>query len=296
MPSRVHRGSFYALPQSPQLFKQILMVAGFERYFQIARCFRDEDLRADRQPEFTQIDVEMSFIERGGRLRADRGALRADLPAGRASPLGVALPAPDLRRGDARYGSDRPDLRFGLEIADLTDLVGGERLPRLPRGGGRRRRRARLRRARRGRRLAQAGRRLGGDRAPLRRRRRAHPATREGGETRFQVKDALVGGRAGAAHRAAGPRGGRLALLAAGPAATTAAALGALRLELARHYGLIPADRHAFLWVTEFPLFEWSAADDALVRHPPPVHRPDPRDLELLESDPARCAPAPTTW
>ena len=133
VPSRMQRGSFYALPQSPQLFKQLLMIAGYERYFQIARCFRDEDLRADRQPEFTQLDMEMSFVTEEDVIAVYRGRARAppSRPAAwswhrrsRASTYDEAMP---------RFGTDRPDLRFGLEIRDLGDALRGNRVQGLPR-------------------------------------------------------------------------------------------------------------------------------------------------------------------
>ena len=137
VPSRVQPGAFYALPQSPQLYKQILMVAGYDRYVQVARCFRDEDLRADRQPEFTQLDVEMSFVEMAdimGIIEGLMGRLAKEILG-----LELQLPLPRMTYDEAmeRFGHDAPDLRFAMEIVDLTDLAQGVRVPRLPRGGGR---------------------------------------------------------------------------------------------------------------------------------------------------------------
>ncbi len=289
VPSRVHRGSFYALPQSPQLFKQLLMVAGFERYIQIARCFRDEDLRADRQPEFTQVDLEMSFPS-----EEDVFALIEGLFA-RVFPLaGITPPAsfPRLTYADAmaRYGSDRPDLRCGLEIQDLSGILGesGFRGFRdavaadgvirgfaVPAGTG----------------AGEASRKEVDGWAEIARRAGAAGVLtlrRKGSETVFQVKNALTEEELGRAVEALGLEEGGLALIAAGPARTTAAALGTLRLELARHYRLVPEGRHEFLWVTDFPLFDWNADENRWDATHHPFTSPDPRDLHLLDSDPGQ--------
>ncbi len=284
VPSREAEGRFYALPQSPQLFKQLLMVSGFERYYQIARCFRDEDLRADRQPEFTQIDLELSFTSEDEICELIEGLFEVLFPL---AGIAVERPFPRLTYAEAmaRYGSDRPDLRFELEIRDLSRLLGESAFrgfrAAVESGGvvrgftvpG----------------AAAASRKQVDGWAELARRFGAAGVLtlrRRDGELRFQVKTALSEGELTAAAEALGVGEGDLALIAAGPAATTARALGALRAELAGQYGLIPEDRHAFLWVREFPLFErdeeggrWNA-----LHHP--FTSPDPRDLELLESDP----------
>jgi aspartyl-tRNA synthetase len=287
VPSRVHRGSFYALPQSPQLFKQLLMVGGLERYVQIARCFRDEALRADRQLEFTQIDLEMSFP-----AEDDVFALVEGLFA-RIFPLAGIEPPPSFPRlthaeALARYGSDRPDLRYGLEILDLSRLLGGSgfrgfseavtaggvvRGFAVPGVAG-----AALASRKEVDGWAEAARRHGAAGVLTLR--------RKDGETTFQVKSALSSGETAALAEALALEEGGLALLVAGPPATTAAALGALRGEVARRYGLIPEGRHAFLWVTEFPLFEWDPAAGRwnAVHHP--FTSPDPRDLERLDVEP----------
>ena len=287
VPSRVHHGSFYALPQSPQLFKQILMVAGLERYVQIARCFRDEDLRADRQPEFTQIDVEMSFSTEEDVFALVEGLFQRIFPLG-----GITPPArfPRLTYAEAmlRYGSDKPDRRFGMEIQDLSGPLGesGFRGFReavaaggvvrgfsVPGATG----------------AAEASRKDVDGWAELARRHGAAGALtlrRRGGELAFQVKNALTESELAAAAGALGLEEGGIALLAAGPERTTAAALGALRLELARRYGQIPEGRHEFLWVTGFPLFEWNADEGRWDSTHHPFTSPDPRDLERLESDP----------
>ncbi|HEV8242017.1 MAG TPA: aspartate--tRNA ligase [Thermoanaerobaculia bacterium] len=283
VPSRVQRGKFYALPQSPQLFKQILQVAGFEKYVQIARCFRDEDLRADRQPEFTQIDLEMSFVEEEDVYALVEGLFaRIFPPVG--IPVGIPFPRLPYAQAMLRYGSDKPDLRFGLEIADVTDLVaesgfrgfreaiangGVVRGFAVPNAGGASRKQVEG--------WAEVARRYGA----------AGVLTlkREGGEPRFQVKDALSVAELSLLTERLGLEPEGLALIAAGPESTTAAALGALRLELARAYDLIPADRHAFVWITEFPLFEWGAEDERWYAIHHPFTAPDPRDVDGLESE-----------
>jgi aspartyl-tRNA synthetase len=286
VPSRVHRGSFYALPQSPQIFKQILQVAGFERYVQIARCFRDEDLRADRQPEFTQVDLEMSFVEEEDVFALIEGLFHRVFPL-----VGIHPPDPfpriTYREALARYGSDRPDLRFGLEIADLTAVLGGSAFRAF-------------------RATAEAGGVIRGFAVPgavgVSRREvegwvevaRRHGAAgvltlkRSGGELAFQVKEVLTAGELESAAAALGLGDGGLALLVAAPERTAAAALGALRLELARHYDLVPSGVHRFLWVTEFPLFEWDESGGRWFSVNHPFTRPDERDLEHLAADPGR--------
>ncbi|HYH47504.1 MAG TPA: aspartate--tRNA ligase [Thermoanaerobaculia bacterium] len=287
VPSRVHRGSFYALPQSPQLFKQLLMVAGFERYIQIARCFRDEDLRADRQPEFTQVDLEMSFPSEEEIFALIEGLFARIFPL-----AGITPPErfPRLTYADAlaRYGSDRPDLRIGLEIQDLSGLLGESgfrgfseavaaggviRGFAVPAGTG----------------AGEASRKEVDGWAEIARRAGAAGVLtlrRKGSETLFQVKNALTQEELDRAADVLGLEEGGLALIAAGPARTTAAALGALRLELARHYRLIPEGRHEFLWVTDFPLFDWNADEKRWDATHHPFTSPDPRDLHLLDSDP----------
>ncbi len=287
VPSRVHRGSFYALPQSPQLFKQLLQVAGFERYVQIARCFRDEDLRADRQPEFTQVDVEMSFPTEEDIYELVEGLFARVFPL-----AGIVPPAtfPRLTYAEAmeRYGSDKPDLRFGLPIADLSERLkesgfrgfketvaagGVVRGFALPGSTG----------------AAEASRKDVDGWVEIARRHGAAGVLtlrRKGGETIFQVKNALTESELQSAAEALGLEEGGLALLVAAPAPIAANALGTLRIELAKHYKLIPEGAHAFLWVTDFPLLEWDQEADRFFAMHHPFTSPDPRDFDLLESDP----------
>ncbi|HEX3130336.1 MAG TPA: aspartate--tRNA ligase [Thermoanaerobaculia bacterium] len=284
VPSRVHHGNFYALPQSPQLFKQILMVAGLERYIQIARCFRDEALRADRQLEFTQIDLEMSFPTEEDVFELIEGLFLRIFPLGGIQPP-ARFPRMKYAEAVARFGSDRPDLRFGLEIADLTERLRGSGFrgfqETAAQGGvirgfavpG----------------AAEASRKEVDAWVEIARRSGAAGVLtlrRKGGELVFQVKNVLTQAELEGAAEALGLEEGDLALIVAGPESVAANALGTLRLELAKQYRLIPEGRHEFLWVTEFPEFEWNEEEKRWYAMHHPFTSPDPRDLERLESDP----------
>jgi aspartyl-tRNA synthetase len=284
VPSRVHHGSFYALPQSPQLFKQILMVAGFERYIQIARCFRDEDLRADRQPEFTQVDLEMSFPTEEEIFGLIEGLFTRIFPLGGIEP---PVPFPRMRYAEAmaRYGSDRPDLRFGLEIADLSERLkesGFRGFQETVASGG----------VVRGFAVpgaAEASRKQVDGWVEIARRGGAAGVLtlrRKNGELTFQVKNALTQAEMESAAEAMGLEEGGLALIVAAKESIAASTLGTLRLELAKAYDLIPSGKHAFLWVTEFPNFEWDEGEKRWFAVHHPFTSPDPRDLDRLESDP----------
>jgi aspartyl-tRNA synthetase len=265
VPSRLQPGSFYALPQSPQLFKQLLMVAGFERYFQIVRCFRDEDLRRDRQPEFTQIDIETSFLDRDDFL-----------------PIIEGLVAEIWRR----YGSDKPDLRFELPLQDCSALFAGTEFQAFAQtvaAGG----------VVRGLRVPGAG---GMSRKELDD--LTTEARQAGAKGLVWMKvnpDGLqspvakfLQGRERQIVEALGGVPGDLLLMVADTPAVAASVLGRLRVDLARRFDLIPAGRDVFAWIIDFPLVEWNADEkrwDA-VHHP--FTAPRDEDLPLLESDPGR--------
>jgi aspartyl-tRNA synthetase len=279
VPSRVHNGEFYALPQSPQLYKQILMVAGFDRYFQIARCFRDEDMRADRQPEFTQIDVEASFVGQDDVLRWVEGLMAA---MAEVAEVDAPLPFPRMTWAEAmdRYGSDRPDLRYALPIEDWTEVTSDMEF-RIFRnavdGGGRVR-----------------GIRIPGGAGLSRKQIEA---------VEDEAKTAGAPGLAWAkrgADGASGPLGkflleghmeamgmevGDLVLVAAGPDRITSPALAATRAAAHRIAEMPPDREHAWLWVTEFPIFE--EVDGGLVPGHHPFVMPHPDEVGLLDTDPS---------
>jgi len=282
VPSRVHPGEFYALPQSPQLYKQLLMVAGFDRYFQIARCFRDEDLRADRQPEFTQIDIEASFVTREDVMGAAEGLVRALWAVG-----GHDIQAPFRRMtyADAmeRYGCDRPDLRYGLEVSDATPAFAASELTFvrqvIDRGG-------RVR-----------GIRVSGG---------ASLSRKQTDELEAVAKSAGAGGLIALKRTAAGLEGkgakflpegtadrlglldGDLGLFVAAEDAVSSPALDRVRQDVARRLDLVKQDALEFLWVVDFPMFERDPATGGVtaVHHPFTAVHPD--DGALLATDPTK--------
>jgi aspartyl-tRNA synthetase len=282
VPSRVHAGEFFALPQSPQLYKQLFMVAGLDRYFQIARCFRDEDLRADRQPEFTQIDIEASFVGVEDVLGFGEGMVEAIwAEAGQM----VDLPIERMRHADAleRYGSDKPDLRFGLEIFDATNVFRPADFAI-------------------GRTAIAAGGRVRGIRVPggasLTRKQvdeveAAAKTLGAAGVLRLKLAGGVLeGGPAkhlgpGAAP-ALGLAEGDLCLLVAGPDRITGPSLDRVRHEVASRLNLVTEGGNRFVWIVDFPLFERDPATGALASVNHPFTAPHPDDLHLLDTAPER--------
>ncbi len=289
VPSRIHKGSFYALPQSPQLYKQLSMVAGFDRYMQIARCFRDEDLRADRQPEFTQIDVEMSFIEMEDILSLIEGFIKRVFK----DSLGVDIPTPfprlTYKEAMERYGSDKPDTRFGMEITDISDEVkncgfgvftgaienGGkvaaitakkafsvltrkevDKLTEMVRGIGAKG-------------LAWA--------------RIAEDGTVASSFAKFMTEDEMK-----AITEKCGAENGDVILIIADKTNTTLSVLGALRQTVAKKLDIVPTDKYNLLWVVEFPFFDWDEELGQFVAMHHPFTAPLEECLGYLETDKAK--------
>ena len=268
VPSRMQRGSFYALPQSPQLFKQLLMVAGFERYYQIARCFRDEDLRADRQPDFTQLDVELSFVGVDDVIEVNERLLTHVFE--RVGGPAVELPIERLGYDEAmdRFGTDRPDMRFGLELVDLSATLaqtefkvfrgtieaggtvrglnaGCRELPRSELDG-----------------LISRAQELGAKGLVW--------AFREGDGWRSPTAKFLSEGELAELNRTLGAEEGDLLLLVADQRRVADAVLGQLRVDLAERFGLIPEGEHRLVWIVDWPLLEWNAGEERW----DPLHHP----------------------
>jgi aspartyl-tRNA synthetase len=254
VPARLQTGAWYALPQSPQLFKQLLMVSGYERYYQIARCFRDEDLRADRQPEFTQLDMEMAFVEEDDVIAVTEQVMHAVFQAGGFATAPPPWPRLSYEEAMLRFGSDRPDTRFGMELFDISDHLRGSEFrvfeTVLSNGGTVRALNAGPREMSRSELdgLSEVVQRHGGKAV-------AH-ATVDADAWRSPIAKFFSEHQMGAATSALGGAEGDLLLFVADEPHTAAEALGALRLELGRRFGLIPEGRHDVLWVVDFPMFE----------------------------------------
>ncbi len=287
VPSRVHHGHFYALPQSPQTYKQLLMVAGMDRYFQIVRCFRDEDLRADRQPEFTQIDVEMSFVDREDVLSMMEGLVAAIFKEILGKELTLPLPRMTFQEAMARFGSDKPDLRFGLEIRDITALAGasefrvfveatkgGKSVQGLCLPGGANYSRKQLDE------LAQF-------------------ASQLGASGLATVKNTAKGWQGSIAkffpeemarrvNERMQAQGDDLLMFVADEEEKAQEILGALRLKLAQQENLIPANVHHLHWVVDFPLLEFDKEEKRWAARHHPFTSPMEEDLHLMSTAPGK--------
>ena len=284
IPSRVHQGKFYALPQSPQIYKQLLMIAGYDRYIQLARCFRDEDLRADRQPEFTQIDLEMSFVEaediqecvEGFIQRAFKEILNVDIP----------LPLPRLTYADAmnRYGSDKPDTRFGFEIQDITETVkdidfvvfkdaianGGSVRAINVKAGASVYTRKEIDK------LIEHAKGIGA---------KGLAYIRWADEPNCSFKKLLKDGELEAICQSVDAQQGDLVLICADKNKTVLSTLSALRTIAAKKLDVIPEDKYNFLWITEMPFFEYDEEKDIWIASHHPFTMPMDDCIEFLDSD-----------
>ena len=287
VPSRVFPGKFFALPQSPQLYKQLLMISGFDRYMQIARCFRDEDLRADRQPEFTQIDFEMSFVTQEDVMAVGEGFIRRAYKELCGIDVPVPLPRMKWREAMDRFGSDKPDLRFGMELNDLSAVLKDTRFRvfsgALAAGGSVRgincKGKAEALSRKEIDRLGAWIRTYGAKGLAWT---RLAPAGESSSYEKFLSPEETAAVRA-----ALGAEPGDvLFLVADGENKVVCDSLGALRCRLARTFGLIDKSRPRLLWVTDFPMFEFSKEENRWVAMHHPFTMPNPEDLGRLESDP----------
>ena len=290
VPSRVQPGHFYALPQSPQLYKQILMLSGFDRYFQVARCYRDEDLRADRQPEFTQIDEEMSFVTEDDVMTINEGLIKRLWK----EILNIDVPTPFVRmpwdEAMSRFGSDKPDTRFGLEIQDVSSVFAGTEFKpfadALAAGGTIRAINAKGMADRLTRKnidkLGEVAKTYGAKGLAYSR------LTAESTSSSFEKF--LTEEEKSALYQALNVETGDVLLLVSDTDWVRACtALGQVRLEMGRKYELIDKDAFNFLWVVDFPLFEYSEQEGRWMAMHHPFTMPKPEDLDKVESDPGAC-------
>lgn len=286
VPSRVHKGCFYALPQSPQLYKQLLMLSGMDRYMQIVRCFRDEDLRADRQPEFTQLDLEMSFVSEDDVMTINEGFLKKLMHEHKGIDIETPFPRMTWQEAMDRYGSDKPDTRFGMELCDITDCVRDMDFvvfkSAIESGG--------------------SVRAINTEGNSFSRKEIDHLTEfvktykakglvyitfgEEGvksSASKFLTDDVLA-----KIKEKTGAKTGDTLFIVADKNKIVYDALGALRCEVGRRAGVIDKDKFNFLWVTEFPLLEWSEEDERFYAMHHPFTAPMDEDIEYIESDPGR--------
>ena len=285
VPSRVHQGNFYALPQSPQIFKQLLMASGYDRYFQIARCFRDEDLRADRQPEFTQADMELSFVDIEDVIDVNERLLKYIFKEAIGVDVPVPFPRMPYQEAMDRYGSDKPDTRFGMELVDVSEVVKDTEFVvfkgALEAGGTVR------------------GINVEGQAAMPRKKidklvefakgygakGLAYVCINEDGTYKSSFAKFMSEEEMGALVAAMNGKPGDLLLFAADNKHLVWSVLGALRLEMGKELGLMDENQWNFLWVTEFPLFEWSDEEGRFMSMHHPFTMPMEEDLHLLDTD-----------
>ncbi|MER1988582.1 MAG: aspartate--tRNA ligase [Solibacillus isronensis] len=286
VPSRVHDGEFYALPQSPQLFKQLLMVGGFEKYFQIARCFRDEDLRADRQPEFTQVDIETSFLSMDEIIEMNERLLTQVMKDVKGIDVVTPFPRMSYKEAMDRFGSDKPDVRFGLELKQLSDIVkesafgvfanavanGGEVKAINVKGAAANYSRKDIDA------LGEFAGRYGAKGLAWLK------VTEEG--LNGPIAKFFEGEGADGIIQATEAQAGDLLLFVADKSSVVADALGALRLKLGKELGLIDESKFEFLWIVDWPLFEYDEAEGRYYAAHHPFTRPFDEDLELMNTNP----------
>lgn len=286
VPSRIHQGHFYALPQSPQLFKQLLMCSGCDRYFQLAKCFRDEDLRADRQPEFTQIDMELSFVDVDDVIDVNERLLKELFSE--VMGVDVPLPIPRMTWQEAmdRYGSDKPDTRFGMELKDVSETVKGCGFGvftgALEQGGSVRGINAKGQGALPRKKidaLVEFAKGFGAKGL-------AYAAIQQDGSIKSSFAKFMTEEQMKALTEAMEGEPGDLLLFAADRNKVVWDVLGNLRLEIARNLELFDKEQFNFLWVTEFPLLEWSEEQERFVAMHHPFTMPMEEDLPKLDSDP----------
>lgn len=288
VPSRIHPGEFYALPQSPQIYKQLLMCSGYDRYFQIARCYRDEDLRADRQPEFTQIDMELSFVDVDDVIDVNERLLAKLFKE--VIGVDVQLPIQRMTYKEAmeRFGSDKPDLRFGMELCDVTDVVkdcefvvfknaveagGSVRGINAEGQGAMPRKKIDA--------LVDFAKGYGAKGL-------AYIAIHEDGTMKSSFAKFMKDEEMQALVEKMNGKPGDLLLFAADKSKLVYDVLGALRLEIADQLGLLKKDEYRFVWITEFPLLEWSEELGRYQAMHHPFTMPMEEDLQYIESDPGR--------